>query len=65
MSTPAHTVLSVQQFLTKNSMIPMLPPIQPNLALSDFFGLFPQMKKVLKGKHLADVEDMKQKGQKH
>ena len=39
-------------------MIPMLPPIQPNLALSDFFGLFPQMKK---GKGFACAEEVKQK----
>ena len=57
-SAPAHSALSVQQFLTKNSMIPMLPPIQPNLALSDFFGLFPQMKK---GKGFACTEEVKQK----
>ena len=61
-SAPAHSALSVQQFLTKNSMIPMLPPIQPNLALSDFFGLFPQMKKKsLKGKRFASVEEVEQK----
>ena len=31
-----------------------------NLFLSDFF-FFPQMKKVLKGKRFADVEEVKQK----
>ena len=35
------------------------PPYSLCLALSDF--LFPRMKKVLKGKHFADVEEVKQK----
>ena len=38
------------------------PPSSPNLALSDFFVcLFPRMKKVLKRKPFADVEEVKQK----
>ena len=36
------------------------PPYSPNLAPGAFF-LFPGMKKVLNGKHLADVEEVKQK----
>ena len=36
------------------------PPYSLDLALSDCF-LFPQMKKVLKGKRFADVEEVKQK----
>ena len=61
MSTPVHTVLSVQQFLTKGGMTPTPhPPYSPNLAPSDFF-LFPWMKKVLKGKRFANVEEVKQK----
>ena len=36
------------------------PSYSPNLALRDFF-LFPRMKKVLKGKHFADVEEVKHK----
>ena len=35
-------------------------PYSPDLASGDFF-LFPQMKKVLKGKHFANVEEVKQK----
>jgi histone-lysine N-methyltransferase SETMAR len=51
----------VQQFLTKNSMTQLLhPPYSPDLTLCDFF-LFPQMKKVLKGKRFADVEEVKKK----
>ena len=47
MSTPAHTTLSVQQFLTKNSMTPSpmpYPPYKPDFDLSDFF-CFPRLKK--------------------
>ena len=37
-SAPAHTALSVQQFLMKNAMTPMPhPPYSPNLAPSNFF----------------------------
>ena len=36
-----------------------LPPYSPNFTPSD--SLFPQMKKVLKGKWFADVEKVKQK----
>ena len=35
------------------------PPCSPHLTPSDFC-MFPQMKKVLKGKHFADVEEVKQ-----
>ena len=60
MSTPARTALSVQQFLTKIDMTSMPhPPYSPDLTLRDFF-LFPWMRNVLKGKHFADVEDVKQ-----
>ena len=34
-------------------------PYSPDLALSNL--LFPQMKNILKGKHFADVEKVKQK----
>ena len=60
MSAPAHATLSGQQFLTKTGMTPMpRPPYSPSLALSNgFLLLFPRMKKVLKGKHFADVEEV-------
>ena len=62
MSAPAHTALSIPQFLTKNGLTPMShPPYSPNLAHSDFLFLFPWMKKILKGKCFADVEEVKQK----
>ena len=60
-SAPSHTMLSVQQFLTKNSMNPVPhPPYSPDLALSNFL-LFPWMKNIFTGKHFADVEEAKQK----
>ena len=36
------------------------PPCSPNLTLSGFLFLFPRMKKALKGKRFADVEEAKQ-----
>ena len=43
-NVPAHTELSVRQFLTKNRMTRALhPPYSPDLAPCDFF-LFPRMK---------------------
>ena len=58
----AHlSTTSTEWFLTKNSMTPMPHhPYSPNLALSSTF-LFPPAEKVLKGKHFADVEEVKQK----
>ena len=60
MSLPAHTMLSVR-FLTKNSMTPTPPhpPYSSDLAPSNVF-CFP-MKKILKGKRFASVEEVKQK----
>ena len=60
-NAPAHKALSMKQFLPKNSMTQLLhPPYSPDLAPCDFF-LFPRMKKVLKGKSFADVEEVKKK----
>ena len=54
-------MLSVQQFLTKDGLIPLPhPPYSPDFSPTDFF-LFPLMKKVLEGKHFANVEKVKQK----
>ena len=55
-------MLSVQQFLTKNMWPSCLPhpPYSPNLIPSDSFFVS-SMKKVLKGKCFADVEEVKQK----
>ena len=66
MITPAHITLSVQQLLTKNDVTPVPhPPYSSNLAPRDIFFWFPRMKKVLKGKCFPDVEEVKQKQQKH
>ena len=55
-----QSVLSVQHFLTKNSMAPMPhPPHSPDLTPSNF--LFPWIKKALTGKCSADVKEVKQK----
>ena len=60
MSTPVHTILSVQQFLIKIGMAPMPhPPYPPSLALSNLF-LFSQKEKVLNGKHFVAVEEVEQ-----
>jgi len=60
-NAPAHTALSVQQFLAKNNMtiIPH-PPYPPNLAPCDFF-LFLRTKGQMKGKHFADVSEVEKK----
>ena len=61
MSTPAHTVLSVQQSLTKNWRDPRAPPsLFTESRSSDLFCVSPD-KKVLKGKCFANVEEVKQK----
>jgi len=60
-NAPAHTVLSVQQFLAQNNMtvIPH-PPYSPDFAPRDFF-LFRHMKGQMKGKRFADVSKVKKK----
>ena len=61
MGAPAHTMLCVQQFPTKNDMIPRSHhPYSPDLALSNFF-MFSQMENVPKGKRFADREEVKQR----
>ena len=50
---------SVQQFLTKNSMTPVL---HPPWSHPDQLFLFPWVKKVFKGKRFARVEEVKLKG---
>ena len=54
-------MLSVQQFLTKNSMTPRPhSSYSANRTPSDF-SLFLQIKEVPKGKNFANVEEVKQK----
>ena len=57
--SPAHTALSVRQFLTKNGMTTASHP-PPDLAHCDFF-LFPRMMRDLKGKHFQNVEEVREK----
>jgi len=58
-NAPAHTALSVTQYLASLGWtIAPHPPYSPDLALCDFF-LFPTMKKILKGKRFATVEEVK------
>ena len=62
-SALAHSALSIQQILTKSSMTPMHPmlhpPYLPDLTPAST-TLMPGMKNVLRGKHLVDVEEVKQ-----
>ena len=47
----AHTTLSIQQFLTKNGMAPMLyPPCSPDITLNAFLFCFSNKKSPQKGK---------------
>lgn len=58
-NAPAHTAISVSQFLVKNSMV-SLPhaPYSPDLAPCDFF-LFPRMKRGMKGRRFDSIEEVK------
>ena len=60
MSAPAHTVLCSEVLDPKWYDPGPHPPYLPNLTLRNLF-LFPSMKKVLKGKCFAHVEEVKQK----
>ena len=59
-NAPAHTALSVRQFLTKNGMKKALHPYSPDLAPCDFF-LFPRMKRDLKGKSFQNVVEVRER----
>ena len=60
-NAPAHTALSVLQFLTKKFMTTAShTPYSPDLATCDFF-LFPRMKRNLKGKRFQNVEEVREK----
>ena len=55
----AHTELSVREFLaTKQITVLEHPAYSPDLAPSDFF-LFPKIKKILKGRHFDDIDDIR------
>ena len=57
-NAPAHTALSIREFLAKKS-IPVLPhpPYSPDLAPCDFY-LFPKLKLKLKGHHFGTIENI-------
>jgi len=57
-NAPAHTALSVREFLAKKN-IPVLPhpPYSPDLAPCDFY-LFPNLKSKLKGRHFGTMENI-------
>jgi histone-lysine N-methyltransferase SETMAR len=56
-NAPAHTALSVREFLaSKHITVLEHPPYSPDLAPSDFF-LFSEIKEILKGRHFDDIDD--------
>ena len=58
-NAPAHTALSVKQFLVSKEITTLRhPPYSPDLAPCDFF-LFPKLKRILKGTCFQGVEDIK------
>ena len=63
-NAPAHTALSVQQFLAKNKMVAggSVPPLTPTPYSPDltpcYFVLYPRVKQNLKGKHFVDVAEV-------
>jgi len=58
-NSPAHTALSVRAFLaTKQITVLEHPAFSPDLAPSDFV-LFPKIKKILKGRHFDDIDDIR------
>ena len=58
-NAPAHTALSVKQFLVSKEITTLHhPPYSRGLAPCDFF-LFPKLKGILKGTSFEGVEDMK------
>lgn len=60
-NAPAHSALSVKQFLAqKNITLLEHPPYSPDLAPCDFY-LFPKVKSVLKGTRFESVAEVKRK----
>lgn len=59
-NAPAHTSLLVSEFLAKHNtvMLPQ-PPYSPDMAPCDFF-LFPKIKKSMKGRRFASIEEIKE-----
>ena len=58
-NTPAHTALSIHQFLTERNIATLKHlPYSLDVALCDFF-LFPKIKSVLKETHFSDIDFIK------
>jgi len=58
-NAPAHTALSVREFLaTKQITVLEQPAYLPDLAPTDFF-MFPKIKEMLKGRLFDDVDDIR------
>jgi len=58
-NAPAHKALSVREFLaTKQITVLEHPAYSPDLAPNDFF-LFPKIKKILKGRHFYENDDIR------
>ena len=53
-NAPAHTALSVREFLATKQH----PAYSPDLGPIDFF-LFPKIKEILKGRHFDDIDDIR------
>ena len=58
-NAPAHASLLVHEFLAKNNTVTMpQPPYSPDMAPCNFF-LFPKIKRTLKGRRFAAIDDIK------
>ena len=58
-NAPAHTALSIYQFLAEKNIATLEhSPYSPDLAACDFF-FFPKIKAVLKGTHFSDIDSIK------
>ena len=61
-NAPAHTLLAVSEFLTKNMTTVPHPAYSPDLAPCDF-SVFPKMKLQLKGQHFVSTEEIQAESQ--
>jgi transposase len=58
-NAPAHTALSVTEFLANKQMTLLEhPPYSPDLSHNDI-SLFPKIKEILKGRHFDDTDDIR------
>ena len=56
--SPAHTALSVREFLATKRITVLHPAWSRDLAPSDFF-LFAKIKEIFKGRHFDDSDDIR------